>query len=142
MTGVAFATLQSVPWAYPVLEIVHLFGIALLLGNLVAFEWRLFGRSAGLPLRDFARVTLWLSVAGFALALLSGVLMFATQPEELLANRAFLAKMGLMLAAGLNAGWFHGRRGLARADRTARAQMLVSVLLWTAVLAAGRWVAY
>lgn len=29
-----FAALQSHPWAYPALEVVHLAGMALLLGNL------------------------------------------------------------------------------------------------------------
>ena len=32
--------LQSHPWAYPALEIVHIVGIALLLGNLVLLELR------------------------------------------------------------------------------------------------------
>jgi hypothetical protein len=41
-----FSALQSLAWAYPALEAVHVVGIALLLGNLVALEFRVFGRAA------------------------------------------------------------------------------------------------
>ena len=44
-----FSALQSHSWAYPALEAVHIVGIALLLGNLVALELRVFGRGAALP---------------------------------------------------------------------------------------------
>ena len=89
-----------------------------------------------------ARLSLVLVALGFALAAGSGLLMFATQPEELLANRAFLTKMALLLLAGCNAAWFHGRRSLHRLDLTARLLMLLSALLWIGILLAGRWIAY
>jgi len=38
-----FAALGSHPWAYPMLEVVHIVGIALLLGNLLLLEARVFG---------------------------------------------------------------------------------------------------
>jgi hypothetical protein len=134
--------LQSHPWAYPALEIVHIFGIALLLGNLVLFELRVFGRGAALPLADLARLSLTVALGGFALVAASGLLMFASQPQELLANRAFTLKMGLILLAGGNAVAFHVRGSLQRLDTTARALMLVSTALWLAVLTCGRWIAY
>jgi hypothetical protein len=137
-----FAGLQSHAWAYPVLEMVHIFGIALLLGNLVALELRVFGRSAQLPLQPLARLTLTIAVTGFSLAAGSGLLMFASHPGELLANRAFTLKMLLIFAAGCNAAWFHGRRSLTRCDGPARALLLASTLIWLAVLACGRWIAY
>jgi hypothetical protein len=137
-----FAGLQSHPWAYPVLEIVHIGGIALLLGNLVLLELRVFGRGAALPVQPLARLALGTAAAGFSLAAASGLLMFASQPGELLANRAFTLKMLLIFAAGCNAAWFHGRGSLARSDLPARLLMAVSTLLWLAVLACGRWIAY
>jgi hypothetical protein len=138
-----FAGLQSHPWAYPVLEMVHIVGIALLLGNLVLLELRVvFGRGAELPLLPLARLALGTAVAGFTLAAASGLLMFASQPGDLLANRAFTLKMLLIFVAGCNAAWFHGRGSLARRDRTARMLMVGSTMLWLAVLACGRWIAY
>jgi hypothetical protein len=68
--------------------------------------------------------------------------MFAAQATELIANRAFTLKMLLLLAAACNAGWFHGRASLDKLDALARAQMVLSTLIWLAVLACGRWIAY
>lgn len=137
-----FSFLQSSTWAYPALEVMHLSGIALLIGNLVLLELRVFGLGAALPVRELARLSLTLAAAGFALAASSGSLMFATQPAELLANRAFSLKMLLLLAAACNAAWFHGRDSLHKLDGLARVQMLLSTLIWLAVLVCGRWIAY
>lgn len=134
--------LQSHPWAYPALEALHIVGIALLLGNLVALELRVFGRMPTLPVVALARLSLGLAASGFALAAATGLLMFATQPTELLANRSFLWKMGLLAAAGCNAAWFHARGSLSKLDATARVQMLMSTALWLAVVFCGRWIAY
>ena len=129
-------------WAYPVLEIVHIFGIAMLLGNLVLLELRVFGRGKTLPVADLARLSLGLAAVGFSLAALSGVLMFGTRPAELLSNRAFTLKMVLLFTAACNAGWFHARQSLEKLDFTARALMVVSTVIWIAVIACGRWIAY
>lgn len=130
------------PWAYPALEVVHITGIALLLGNLVLFELRVWGAAPGLPLLALARLALPLSLAGFGLAAASGLLMFASQPQELLANRAFLIKLLLLMAAGSNAALFHARGGLHKLDRWARWQTALSLGLWLLVIIAGRSIAY
>lgn len=134
--------LATHPWAYPLLEVVHLLGVSLLLGNLVLFELRLLGLGRDLPIPALARLGLPLVVGGFALAAASGLLMFATQAQDLLANRLFVVKMGLVMAAGLNAAAFHARGSVQRADRAAKAHSLLSLALWLAVLACGRGIAY
>lgn len=137
-----FAALKSHPWAYPALEIVHILGIGLLLGNLFLLELRVFGKGAALPVKDLARLGLGIVVVGFCMAAASGLLMFATQAAELLTNRAFTLKMLLLCTAGCNAAWFHGRGSLDKLDGTAKLQMLVSSVLWVAVVSCGRWIAY
>lgn len=137
-----WSALQSHAWAYPALEVGHILGIALLLGNLVALELRVFGWARGIPVGDLARLSLTLALAGFGLTLLTGLAMFASQPQELLANRAFVLKMGLLALAGCNAAWFRARGALRRPDGLARAQLLLSTLIWLAVLVCGRWIAY
>ena len=137
-----FSELRAHVWAYPALEVVHIVGIALLLGNLVALEIRVWGGAAALPVKALARLSLGIAFGGFALAAASGLLMFATQPAELLANRSFVLKMGLLAAAGCNAAWFHGRGSLEKLDLTARVQMLVSTAVWLGVVVCGRWIAY
>jgi len=136
------AALGAHPWAYPMLEVVHLLGVALLLGNLVLLELRVFGWGATIPVEPLARLSLGLALCGFGLAALSGLLMFGTQPGELLANRVFTAKMALIMLAGCNAGWFHARHSLRLQDPTARALMTLSIALWLLVLTCGRWIGY
>lgn len=138
----ALAALQTHPWAFPALEAIHIAGVAMLVGNLILFEARLFGLGSGIAIRPLARLALRIAATGFALAAVSGLLMFATQPEELLPNPAFRLKMLLLLVAGVNAVWFHARGSLARADAAGRILGAVSLLLWLAILACGRAIAY
>jgi hypothetical protein len=130
------------PIAYPALEVVHITGIALLVGNLVLVELRVWGLGRTLPLPALARLGLTVSLIGFGLAAASGLLMFASQAAELMANRAFVIKMGLLTLAGANAGLFHARDGLTRLDAVARLQTALSLGLWLGVIICGRWIAY
>jgi hypothetical protein len=134
--------LATHPWAYPALEVVHIVGIALLVGNLALLELRVWGAGAALPLQALARLALTLSLTGFAVIAASGLLMFASQPQELLANRAFVIKLSLLMLAGCNAALFHARGGLQKLDTTARAQTVLSLGLWLAVIICGRAIAY
>jgi hypothetical protein len=142
MGFVGIPWIASHPIAYPALEVLHIAGIAMLLGSLLVLELRVWGLGPELPLRPLARLSLGITVTGFALVAFSGLLMFAGHPAEMLANRAFLIKLGLVQVAGLNAVWFHGRDSLGRCDGVARAQTVVSTGLWLAAIICGRWIAY
>ena len=137
-----FAWISTHPWAYPTLEVVHLVGIGLLVGNLVLLELRVWGAGASLPVPALARLALGLAVGGFAVALGSGGLMLASQWDELSGNRALWLKLGLVLLAGANAVVFHLRHGLERLDGWAKAQTALSLGLWLLVLVCGRFIAY
>jgi hypothetical protein len=137
-----FDWIVSDPYAYPVLEVLHIVGIALLVGNLVLFELRVWGFGMQLPVQPLAELALRLSVAGFALIALSGLMMFAGQPREMMDNPAFVLKIVLVMCAGVNAAAFHARGGVQRLDRAARAQTVLSMGLWLAVIICGRWIAY
>ncbi len=141
-TLAGFPELAAHAWAYPALEAAHIAGIALLVGNLALLELRVWGAAPELPLRPLARLALALALVGFGLVALTGLAMFSAQPGELLANRAFVIKMGLVALAGLNAAMFHARDGLNRLDGVARAQTALSLGLWLGVIICGRWIAY
>ena len=138
--GIAF--LRESAWAYPILEIVHIAGIALLLGNLILFEARMLGAGRDIDLTGLARLALPRSVLGFTLAAMSGLTMFATQALELLENPAFKWKMLLLAVAGGNAARFHARSSLKRNDGIARLQVVASFFIWIAILSCGRLIAY
>jgi hypothetical protein len=137
-----FAWIASDPYAYPALEVVHIAGIALLVGNLALLELRVWGFGAALPLAPLGRLALRVAWVGFALIAASGALMFAANPGDIITNRAFQVKLGLIAAAGVNAWAFHRRGGLGRPDGVARLQTALSLGLWLAVIICGRWIAY
>jgi len=136
------SALASHAWAYPALEAGHVMGIAMLFGGLLVFELRLLGLGRAIDAAALARLALPVSLAGFGVCALTGALMFSTQPQELLANAAFRTKLVLIALAGLNAAAFHWRGGPATDDRIGRAQGLLSMGFWLAVIICGRWIAY
>jgi hypothetical protein len=81
-------------------------------------------------------------VAGFAVAAAAGGLMFVSSATEFGRHPAFLTKLALMGTAAVNALWFHLRCSLQRHDAVARVQAAASLLLWFAVIGAGRLIAY
>ena len=129
-------------WAYPLLETVHIASFGVLIGSLLVFELRLFGLERSIQPVPLARLTLGTSLVAFAGAVVSGLLLFASNATELAAHPAFRVKLVLILIAGVNAMVFHARGGVRRQDATARVQAAASLLLWLSVLAGGRLIAY
>ena len=137
-------------WLYPVVEIFHISGFVILVGSAVMFDMRLLGLSRGLSVRALARHLLPWSAAALLLILPTGLMMFSAHAADFLTNRAFQVKMGLLLAAGINAGIFHTGPYQtvaawdvdARAPLSARASVSLSIVIWIAIIACGRLLAY
>jgi hypothetical protein len=138
-------------WLYPAAETVHLLGLATLVGCAVAFDLRLLGVSAHLPTRGAARHLLTCARAGFAVAAVSGALLFSADAAALAGNPAFRWKLLLISVAGLNAlrfhlgpfrvagDWDHAGRPTPPAAKMAA---VVSLTVWAGVVTAGRLIAY
>lgn len=139
--AVARAVRESL-WAYPALEIVHIAALAALVGSLLTLELRVFGAQPAIPLWALGRLAVRIAVAGFLLAAASGSLMFIARATEIGPHPAFIIKLGLMGLAAVNAAVFHARDALRRHDRLARAQAALSLVVWLAVIAAGRLIGY
>lgn len=143
-------TIRKSLWWYPGLEIVHLTGIALVVGAAVMFDLRLLGFSRHLPLEGLARHLLSWSKRGLLLVIPSGLLLFSTNATSLGYDPVFWLKMGLLLAAGGNALVFHfftwkpaGPQQEAEGfSWKAKAAALFSILVWIAIIACGRLLAY
>jgi len=148
-TPVAQAMRDGV-WLYPIVEIFHITGFAVLVGAVALFDLRLLGCARALPLRPLAAHLLPWAVASLLLIVPAGLLMFATQPRDFLSNQTFLLKMALLLAAGVNAALFHlgpWRHVTAwevdvATPLNARLHALLSLLLWVGIIACGRLLAY
>lgn len=133
---------------YPIVNAAHILGISLLLGPILILDARMLGLARRVEL---ARVGPLLSDAakiGAVIAIVTGFVLFTVQPGNYLKNPAFLAKMVLLALALLNAAWVNWgrswRSAMAGNEIAAglRVQAAASMVLWIAVLLAGRWIGF
>lgn len=149
MSALGMAMRQSL-WLYPIVEIVHLTGIALLFGSIAMLDLRLLGLSSSVPVRRLASHVLPWTAASFVLIVPSGLAMFVAHAGDFITSPVFVLKICLILAAGANAAVFHAGafRGASDWDVNrappfaARLAAALSLALWVAVIACGRLLAY
>lgn len=136
-------------WAFPFLESLHFIGMALLIGIVGAIDLRVLGIARAVPLAPLHRL-LPLAFVGFGINVVTGICFVSHDPAVYLFNFSFRLKMLLILLAGLNALWF--RLGVfldldawgpgIEASRLAKVISAASILLWIAVITAGRYIGF
>ncbi len=89
------------------IQAVHLIGVALLAGPVIAFDLRLLGLNKHISVEHLARHLLPLAVAALVLIVPTGLAMFAAHAPDYLANRIFALKMLLFFLGGVLAIVFH-----------------------------------
>jgi hypothetical protein len=142
--------LRSGPWLYPLVNLAHLLGIALLVGAIAALDLRLLGLWPEVPTAALARATVPVAGAGLALALLTGPALLAVRATEYVENPFLWAKFGAVAVGLANLGALHASAawrsgGEARGDGGRRRFALagaVSLAAWVAAVSAGRMIAY
>ena len=136
---------------YPLVESAHVLSLCLFLGLLALLDLRLLGFGLrGVPVSEIAGRLLPIALAGFALMVISGGLLFYSGPLRAYNNIFFRVKMVMIALAGLNAFLFHVTiyRRIADWDRDpvpplrARLAGFFSLLLWCGVVVSGRMQAY
>ena len=137
-------------WAFPIVETIHIGAFAIVVGSIIVLDLRLVGLSRRIPVSRLASHVLPFTIGAFVVAALSGLTMFTAHAADYLGNGVFMLKMGLILAAGVNAALLHvGAMRAAEAWDTdagpperVRVAAAVSILLWLGVIACGRFLAY
>jgi hypothetical protein len=119
---------------FPIVEIIHLIGLALFAGPLFLINMALLGLAMRRqPVAEFARALLPWTRAGIALLLVTGPMMFAAQATKWYGNPVFWFKMAL-LAVAIVFQWSVHRRVTSEASafglRPAKFIGSVSLLLW------------
>jgi hypothetical protein len=137
-------------WAFPIAEAIHIMAFAIVVGSIVVLDLRLLGLSRRIPVAKLsAHIVPW-TLGAFAVAVASGLSMFTAHTADYLTNPVFMLKMGLILAAGVNAAMLHvgAMQSGAAWDIDAGTPLRVkvaagaSILLWLSVIACGRLLAY
>ena len=146
-SGVA-AFLRSSEYIYPLVNAAHILGFALLVGAIAALAARILGFARSIRLEEASRLLLPFTIGGLVLAVVAGVALFIVKPEEYWANPVFLVKLVLIVLAIANALSLRFRPswrvalGGGGVGPGLRMSAVLSLCLWTAVLVAGRLIAF
>lgn len=139
------------PWTYPVVNVLHVFGVATLFGSVLVLDLRLLGAWRRAALSPITTVAAPLAMAGFALAAASGVCLLAANAVDYANNPVLLVKfsaigLGLVNAVALRrtAAWrAHPSRDLSSAEARRLGVMgAVSIASWLTAVGAGRMIGY
>ena len=141
------AAIRDSRWLFPVIEAVHLLGLALMGGLVLLVDMRLMGLSMPRkPVAALAReIQPWL-IGTLAVMLTTGVMLYTSEAMKLYYNGAFWMKMAFLASAILHT--FTVRRAVLAADETrvgpvwGKLVALVSIALWAGVGVGGRAIGF
>jgi hypothetical protein len=130
--------------AFPALEVFHIIGFAAAIGTIALVDLRilglgLLGRSAFQLQRDTG---VWTSV-GLVVAIVSGLLLFSTDPDMYYLNLSFVLKMLCLIVAII---WQYTIRRKAAMSKTptvtSRLIAIFSLLIWCSVIFSGIFIGF
>ncbi len=144
------ATLQEVAWAIPLLQTIHILGIAVVFSSVCLISARLAGFNRQANAEELLRGNLRLFWQSLLILLVSGGLLVVSEPGRDLLNPMFQIKMAVLVGgvafvvASKNRWEASGFDGLeSKLNPGARkAIAVVLVLIFTAIIGFGRWIAY
>ena len=150
-TGIA-TSIRENEFLFPWIESVHVLAITLVIGSITIVDLRLVGlasldRAVGRLTADVLPLT-WVA---FAVAVVSGFLLFSSNAFNYAHNSFFQRKVLLLVLAGINMSAFHlwiGRdierwgKPFNATPLPAKVAGAVSLLLWIGVVAFGRWIGF
>jgi hypothetical protein len=136
--------LNNNEWSFPLLEIIHIAGFALSIGTIVLVDLSLLGagirRATPAQLnKDLAPWTL----VGLAIMLITGPLIFSSDPNMYLRNASFVFKMWALAIAIIYNYTIH--RWAVRSIPAPAAGKLIAIVslgLWVSVVAGGLFIAF
>ncbi|HVY35045.1 MAG TPA: DUF6644 family protein [Caulobacteraceae bacterium] len=136
---------------FPWIETFHVIFITTVVGTITVVDLRLLNLTS--TRRSVSQITsevLPFTWCAFALAALTGGLLFMSKATEYVDDFPFRMKMLLLACAGLNMVVFHftAARGVASWDqgvdtpRAAKIAAALSLLFWTGIIVFGRWIGF
>ena len=139
------------PNFWGLLEGTHLLSLMLFAGTIMVVDLRLLGATfKQTPVSVLSRKVLPLTVFGFAMMIVTGLLLFYAKPIFYFHNIWFRAKLIFIVAAMINILIFHFRvqKNEAQWDNSpsppwgAKASAVASLSAWVLVIIMGRLIAY
>lgn len=145
-------SIASGEYAFPLIETFHVIAVVTVFGTIAIMDLRLLGlTSPKWSVTSVSRDTLRLTWGAFALAVVTGLLMFVSKATTYMVNPYFLWKMVLIVLAGLNmavlhltafrniAAWDNGTAAIPTAAKVSGA---LSLAFWIIVIFCGRFIGF
>ena len=138
-------------WAYGVVNLAHILGVATLFGSILALDLRLLGVWRHVSLAAIATPAVPLAAIGFTVAVLSGAGLIATNATEYAGNPFLLIKFPAIALGLVNIALLHflpawRQRHAREPSQRERAQLAVaggaSLACWVTAISAGRMIGY
>ena len=135
--------LNEYPLAFPICECVHIVSFAISLGTVSLVDLRVLGMGVEEKPGELSRdLSIW-TATGITLMIMSGMLLFSSDPDRYYLNGAFQLKMiCLFLAIVFN---YTIHRKVLRNGATgggAKAVAWISLVLWSSVIFLGIFIAF
>ena len=136
---------------FPWIESLHVLAVTLVIGSIAIVDLRLLGlTSRDRSVLQTTALVLPVTWCAFALAVITGALMFSSNALAYARNPFLQAKLLLIAGAGLNMAIYHlySSRGASAwltptlTPRRARMAGAISLALWIAIAACGRWIGF
>jgi len=138
-------------YLYPWIESTHVLSICLFFGTLLFVDLRLTDKVFNkLSVSEMNTKVLPLTIFGFLVMSITGLLLFYAIPVRNYQNIFFRIKMLLIAIAGINAFFFHKRMSKeakiwgkdSSIPRSMKNSAITSLVLWSSVIISGRMIAY
>ena len=136
-------------WGWPAAQIGHFLGLSILIGAVFMFDLRMLGLAKGISVGALHKLIPW-GVAGFLLNVVTGFMFLTAAPDQYVYNAAFQWKVLFLALAGVNVLIFYvfsfdGAKLIGPGGSVPIAAKIAaasSLVLWTAIIVAGRMIAF
>ena len=137
--------LNSSEWVFPIAECFHIAAFAWSIGMIAMVDLRLLGVGVqGSTPSQVAKSTAPWTLLGLAVVLLSGPVLFLSDPRMYLYNQSFRFKIGALIIAILFNYTIHRKVALSDGSSAAVRTVVgvVSLVLWIGVVFGGLFIAF
>ena len=130
--------IRNAAWAFPTVEIFHLFGLAMVFGSIFVLNLRLLGAAMkDTPAAEITDdLTPW-TLTGLCIQVMTGPLLFITSPARFAGNTFFQYKLLLIALALVYHFAIHRRAAKGMGIIPAKASAILSMLSWIGIVIAG-----
>ena len=143
--------IASSAWAFPTIESIHVIALITVVGTIMIMDLRLIGAtSKTYSVMETSKDTLVWTWAAFVLAAITGTLLFISKASIYTIVPWFLAKMVLLVLAGVNMAVFHVFTWNtvkhwdvnSEVPTPGKVAGWLSLVFWVLVVICGRWIGF